>query len=68
MSWHIKTVTQLQRVTTPCVDDHQYAQGAFETVGELAEVCGADCVQLFVSCSNSATRFIVDSSCIGKSM
>ena len=40
--------------------------GAFENVGELAEACGADCVKLFASCSNWATRFIMGSSCIGK--
>ena len=38
-NWQTKKVEQLFKVSSPCVDDHQFKQEELETVGELSEVC-----------------------------
>ena len=34
-----KKVEQLYKVSSPCLDDHQFKQEELESVGELSEVC-----------------------------
>ena len=34
-----KKVKQLYKVSTPCLDDHQFKQEEFESVGQLFEAC-----------------------------
>ena len=34
-----KKTEQLYKVSTPCLDDHQFKQEELESVGELSEVC-----------------------------
>ena len=34
-----KKMEQLSKVSSPCLDDHQFKQGELESVGELSEVC-----------------------------
>ena len=34
-----KTTQQLYKVTTPCMDDHQFKEEENESVGELSQVC-----------------------------
>ena len=34
-----KKVEQLHKVSSPCLDDHQFRQEEHESVGELSEVC-----------------------------
>ena len=34
-----KKTEQLHKVSSPCLDDHQFKQEALESVGELSEVC-----------------------------
>ena len=41
-----KKVGQLYKVSSPCLDDHQFKQEELESVGELPEVCS----QFFLEC------------------
>ena len=34
-----KTIQQLYKVTTPCLDDHPFKQEELGSVGELSKVC-----------------------------
>ena len=34
-----KDVEQLYKVSSPCLDDHQFNQEELESVGEMSEVC-----------------------------
>ena len=34
-----KTIQQLHKVATPCLDDHHFKEEELETVGELSKVC-----------------------------
>ena len=34
-----KTIQQLYKVTTPCLDDHQFKKEEVGSVGELSKVC-----------------------------
>ena len=34
-----KTTQQLYKVTTPCLDDHQFKEEELGSVGELTKVC-----------------------------
>ena len=34
----IQRVEQLDKVSTPCLDDHQFKKEEFETVGEVSKV------------------------------
>ena len=34
-----KTTQQLYKVSTPCIDDHQFNEEALKSVGELSPVC-----------------------------
>ena len=34
-----KTTQQLYKVSTPCIDDHQFKKEELKSVGELSEVC-----------------------------
>ena len=35
----IKTIEQLYKVSTPCIDDHQFKEEDLKSVGDLSEVC-----------------------------
>ena len=41
-----KTTQQLYKVATPCMDDHQFKEGEYESVGELSTFCS----QIVVKC------------------
>ena len=45
-----KNVEQLQKVSSPCLDDQQFKQEELESVGELSEVCS----QIVLECLNLA--------------
>ena len=34
-----KTTQQLFKVSTPCIDDHQFEEEELKSVGELSQVC-----------------------------
>ena len=34
-----KTTQQLHKVSTPCLDDHQFKEEGLKSVGELSKVC-----------------------------
>ena len=34
-----KTTQQLFKVSTPCIDDHHFKEGALKSVGELSKIC-----------------------------
>ena len=38
-SWPTKQTQQLYKVTTPCLDDHQFQEEELGSVGELSKVC-----------------------------
>ena len=39
-SWQTKLLNkQLYKVSTPCIDDHQFKEEPFKSVGELSDVC-----------------------------
>ena len=38
-SWQTKTIEQLYKVSTPCLDDHQLKNEEMEMVEELSKVC-----------------------------
>ena len=38
-SWRTKHPEQLYKVTTPCLDDHQFKEEELGSVGELSKVC-----------------------------
>ena len=38
-NWHTKKVEQLYKVTSLCLDDHQFKQEELESVGESSQVC-----------------------------
>ena len=38
-SWQTKKVEQLYKVSSLCLDDHQFKQEELESVGELSQVC-----------------------------
>ena len=42
-----KKVEQLYKVSSPCLDDHQFKQEEVEPVGELSQVCS----QIVLNCS-----------------
>ena len=37
--WHTNPWSKLSKVSTPCLDDHDFANGDFEILGELADAC-----------------------------
>ena len=41
-----KTIQQLYKLSTPCMDDHQFKEEENESVGELSTVCS----QFFLEC------------------
>ena len=45
-----KKVEQLHKVSSPCLDDHQFKKEELESVGELSEVCS----QIILKCLNVA--------------
>ena len=45
-----KTIQQLVKVATPCLDDNQFKDEEKLSVGELSKVCS----QIVVKCMNSA--------------
>ena len=38
-SWPTKQTQQLYKVTTPCLDDHQFQEEELGSVGDLSKVC-----------------------------
>ena len=66
--WHTNPRINCQKVSTPCLDDHQCAKNDFERVGGLADVC-AQLVEktCFISHTNLSTRHLTDSQCISSS-
>ena len=42
-----KTTQQLDKVRTPCLDDHQFEEEELETVGELSNVCSLMVLKIF---------------------
>ena len=38
-SWRTKQPSKLQKVTTPCLDDHQFREEELGSVGDLSKVC-----------------------------
>ena len=34
-----KTIQQLYKVSTPCIDDHHFKEEEMKSVGELSQVC-----------------------------
>ena len=38
-SWQTKKVEQLCKVSSPCLDDHQFKQKELESVRELSQIC-----------------------------
>ena len=34
-----KTIEQLYKGSTPCLDDHEFTKNGLETMGELSKVC-----------------------------
>ena len=39
VSWPTKTTQQLYKVSTPCLDDHNFKEEELKSVGELSKVC-----------------------------
>ena len=37
--WQTQKVEQLYKVSSPCLDDHQFKKEEFESVGELSNIC-----------------------------
>ena len=49
--WVKKTTAKLYKVSTPCLDDHQFKNEELETVGELSAVCAQIVLKcLYVAC------------------
>ena len=42
-----KTAQQLYKVSTPCLDDHQFKEDELESVGQLSKVCSVGIVSRF---------------------
>ena len=42
-----KTIQQLYKVSTPCIDDHHFKEEEMKSVGELSQVCS----QIVLNCS-----------------
>ena len=61
-----KSVDQLSKVSTLCMDDHQFTKDDFEIVGELSDVCArivfcVPCVYMQVPRTFWSTRHFMDS-------
>ena len=54
-----KIVEQLYKVSSPCLDDHQFKQEERESVGELSEVCSHIVLKMFVLGTNWTTWHLV---------
>ena len=39
MNWQTRKWSNFCKVSSPCLDDHQFKQEELESVGELSEVC-----------------------------
>ena len=62
-----KTVDQLFKVSTLCLDDHQVQPEDLEIVGDLSgETCSQICVHMLVFGKNWKTRLTLDSKLRGK--
>ena len=42
-----KTTQQLDKVSTPCIDDHHFKE-EMKSVGELSKVCFSNCSEMLV--------------------
>ena len=42
----------LYKVSSPCLDDHQFKQEELESVGEIPQVCSQNCLEIFVLGTN----------------
>ena len=54
-----KKVEQVYKVSSPCLDDHQFKQEEPGSVGELSQVCSQTVLKLFVLVTNWKTRHSV---------
>ena len=50
-----KTTQQQNKVATPCLDDHQFKDQDFASVGELAEVCSRIVLKMFMVLGQTCT-------------
>ena len=50
-----KKVEQLYKVSSPCLDDNEFKQEDFESVGELSEVCPPYYIKMLVLGTNWTT-------------
>ena len=56
----IKTTQQLYKVTTPCLDDHQFKEEELGSVGELSKVCSQTVKTSLVFDTHWQTRHSMD--------
>ena len=42
-----RTTQQLYKVSTPCIDDHQFKEEELKSVGELSKVCSQNVLKCF---------------------
>ena len=47
-----KTTQQLYKVTTPCLDDHQFKEEETGSVGEIVKIMRSNCHEMLVFGSN----------------
>ena len=52
-------VEQLYKVSSPCLDDHQFKQEELESVGEFSQVCSQNCFEMLQLRTNRKTRHSV---------
>ena len=50
-----KKTEQLYKVSSPCLDDHQFKQEELKSVGELSEVCSQKCLEMLALGTNWTT-------------
>ena len=52
-----KTIQQFNKVSTPCIDDHQFKEEEMKSLGELSKVCSQIVLKMFTLGTFWKTRY-----------